>query len=373
MIVAGTTALVALIMLAPSVGASGPNSAPTGPAHPVTIVQDSAWLAAKNHYQIISGLHPNQGKHGKANPTVLANPLINSRSPYSVVGGGGGGEPSSYILYHDWGIEYVAEPGDGQHANLPDGTQYSDDAGHPYNDIKYVTLCGPGAADVAMYWWPYPLNDSTHTVVDHLPGAETKALTWYGEDGTTLYETQAYRQRGYMSYLGFGISNVPGWSGRAMLPQSYYQTGINGGATLQAMNTVMNWEASSETSTSYFYVVTWNNTIPSGQLATYLHNDITTDIASSNVPMVVEVDARQLPNWGGGGSNPIYHFIAITGYDDNLGQYYYFDTCKKFTGCNDGNNPSDTPDLHSISQSQLASAVGAIPTNQSTGDGGWIW
>lgn len=401
-VVLGVTALIASLVFAPTASANGPNGPKVGPAHPAATLQSATWLAAKNSYRIISGIKPNQGKHGEANPTVLATPLINLQAQasfltthlidsYPPVTG----EPSSYILYNGGGVEYVAEPGDGWHTNIPFVNLPADDAGTGYNDGWFFTLCGPGAADVAMYWWPAPANDSTHAVTDQLPGNggdpgthTTGATTWYGQDGSGL--EQAYRLRGYMLYLAFS-DNTPTWvrdpalnygphqivdvngnrvTVSGMLPEPYYETGIRGGATLQAMSALMNWEASGnnlKTWIHYFYTVQWNNGV--SNIGVSLHNDIVADIASSHVPVVVEVDASKLPNWNSGG--PIYHFIAITGYDDTAGVYYYFDTCKAYTNCNQ--NGTDTPDLHTITQSQLTAAVSAIPTNQSTGDGGWIW
>ena len=383
-------ALIASLMLTPTASASGPGSKQTGPAHPDVTLQSTTWLAAKNSYRVVSGIQANQGKHGKANPTILSTALFDLSSQTKTLAVSPNypsvpGEPYNYTLYQGWGIEYAAEPSDGSHPNLPDGTQYTDDAGNTYNDYWYVTLCGPGAADVALYYWPYPSNDATHTVSDPLPGNgpyggnhTSGALTWYGQDGSG--GGQAYRLRGYMAYLAFGLGNVPAWTGSGgihrvgMLDESYWQTGIVGGATLQATEEAMNWEASSENSSdwaNYFYTVAWNSTY-NGNIGVTLHNDIVTDIANSHVAVVAEVNGHDLPDWTTSGFTK--HFIAIVGYDDNTQEYYYVDTCKVFAGCHDaGGVQGDTPDIHPISQSQLTTAVSDVQTDQATGDGGWIW
>lgn len=374
---------------APVAQASGPNSNVTKSQHSVTTNQDPQWLAAKLDYRVVA--INTQGKGGaNIRPTIVAAPVIDLAAQKSAKLVPGtqvplvSGAPTSYTLpYSGTGAQYAAEPGDGAHGtNFPN---YSGDrlddygttvwSGHSYYDPYYVTLCGPGAADVALFFWPSPPNYGNYSnVVDPLviPNSST---TWKGQDNDGTY-----RMRGYLLHIAFQI-HPPTWYKIGMLPQSTYQSGELGGATLQAMNDGMNWEASGENLSdwsSYFYVVQWNSayynqrTYP-GNLYTALHNDIVTDIGISQRPMTVEVNASYLPNWGSGAN--VNHFVTIIGYNDSTGQYGYIDTCKFYTGCDTGTHESqgDSPDLHWVSQSTLAAGVANIGTNQTTGDGGWIW
>lgn len=381
--------LTASIMLTPVASASGPSSKQIAPAHPDTLVQDASWLAAKNSYRVVSGVKPsNNGKEGQSHPHILATPLFDvasqKKNPTPYVYPGVPGEPTTAMLYDGYGLEYTAEPSDGWNPNLPNATQYTDDAGSSYNDGYYFTFCGPGAADVAAWYMPFPNNDATYTESDSLPGNgqdggshSPGALTWYGQDGSG--GSEAWRLRGYMSYLALGM-HVPSWHDAnnnpiyGMLPWSFNTTGAPGGSTLQSVRDVLNWEDSSEnpsTWANYFYTVTWNNSV--NNIGVTLHNDIVTDVANSGRAVVVEVNAKDLPNWTT--SNNVNHFIAIIGYDDNADQYYYIDTCKLFTHCHNqgGANQGDTPDVHYISEEDLTTAVSAISTTTGTGDGGWVW
>lgn len=160
-----------------------------------------------------------------------------------------------------------------------------------------------------------------------------------------------------------------------MLLQSYLQSGEIGGATLQAVRDALNWEASGENTsnwTNYFYIVNWKSSYTTeSSLESAFHSTVVTDISYSYVPVIVEIPAKvaYLPNWPNG--NGVYHFVTIVGYNDNTGQYTYVDTCKGFTHCNPGG--IDSPDFHTVSQHSLAQGVYTIPTNTTTGDGGWVW
>ena len=99
------------------------------------------------------------------------------------------------------------------------------------------------------------------------------------------------------------------------------------------------------------------------------------DVYSSNVPVVAEVNANMLPNWQRTGMNR--HYITILGYDDNQGIYYYTDTCGKSTHCGDQTHGSDGG-LHTATQTQMWNAIYNIPPtpvpgDPTQGDGGYIW
>ncbi|HEY8323351.1 MAG: hypothetical protein ACHQ1E_00880 [Ktedonobacterales bacterium] len=285
------------------------------------------------------------------------------------------GTPSSDYVYTN-GDLYTGEPGPGTTNNFPGGGSY-DDLYNSYNDQYYFTLCGPGAADVTLFDWPWPPNDANYSYVfdSMIPSLPNSSWNGTDVDGTT-------RTRGYMVHLAFQIQ-PPTWSRAGMLPQTAYQTGYNGGATLQTVQDALNWEASGENSSnwsSYFYTTVWNSSyynsnprIYPANLYNALHSDVVTDISVSHVPVIVEIDAsnQYLPNWPNNGSTLVKHFVAIVGYDDNQGTYTYIDTCKQFTNCNGAGQ--DQPDLHVATQSQLEQGVALIGTNMSQGDGGWVW
>lgn len=173
--------------------------------------------------------------------------------------------------------------------------------------------------------------------------------------------------RGYMTYLAWD-TQWPGWPHRGMMDNSTYPSY---GVTLYGMQDGLNWEASgrnTSTWSNYFYAIQWWNSAS----ASTLHSDIVTDIYTSNVPVVAEVNAQLMPNWVNHGGNT-HHFITIVGYDNTQGIYYYTDTCAQSTTC--GSLHDGT--INTVSQSTMWSAITSIPVNQSTapsaGDGGWVW
>lgn len=269
----------------------------------------------------------------------------------------------------------AAEPGAGIDANfsLAHATGAYDDTRAGYWDPLYATLCGPGAVSVTLaYWSTAPgrkANGEYAAISDPLMDTSS---TWNDTDVDGVP-----RLRGYMLWLAYKVQ-PPGWSQPGMLPQSTWQSGEFGGATLQATRDALNWEASGENPrdwSTYFYTLQWNSAFQSQRayprnLYEALHSDIVSDLAFHHVPVVVEISAGYLPNWRD--TNPVYHFVAITGYDDIAGTYTYLDTCKVYTGC-DTAGGMDAPGLHTIDQIQLSAAVASIPTSPTTGDGGWVW
>ena len=277
---------------------------------------------------------------------------------------GGGGFPTAYLLSTNNGVLGVWEPSNGFNYNYGPNTSTKDDYGHTYNDGNFFSLCGPGAADIALEYWPYPPNNMTSVhIVDPSNGTFT---TWTGE-----------RMRGYMTDVAWQIQ-WPGWAHVGMMDDhnpSY-------GTTLYGMQDALNWEASGENTSdwaNYFYIITWWNQSSAQQF----HTDVQNDVALSYVPVVAEVDALDLPNWkwnNTGVQKPshVYHYITIIGYDDNAGIYYYTDTCGKSTTCNvSDSTASSDGGIQTAPQSVMWQAITAVPVNQSTdpayGDGGWVW
>jgi hypothetical protein len=377
--------LMLSLTLVPAACASGPGKSDPHAvrgSNPGPTKQDPVWLQAKLAHRVWSGIVPGQGKGTKSHPVILGAPLASY--------------PVSASVYTN-GDLYAAEPGSGvaPSLNFPGGGSY-DDSYNGYNDSGYFSMCGPGAADVATFDWPLPPNDSNHTESDPLNGYNNTARTaWNGTDvdGTT-------RVRGYLMYLAFQI-HPPTWSGAGMLPESTYllsskdsdrsteypKANGNYGSMLQMLQDATNYAASGENNSnwaSYFYTTQWDSAYYNGNPNIYpanlysaLHSDIQADIAGSGVPVVVEVPLNYLPN--SVGNNSVNHFVAIVGYDDNAGTYSYIDTCKGYTHCDAYWNGStwvtaqDSPDVHTVPQSQLAAGVAAIGTDQGDGDGGWVW
>lgn len=306
----------------------------TGPA----TVQDPKWVALKLAHRIRSGFYRNEPKGTKTQPSVIPAGAIATAAP------------SSYELSISNDVPNVYEPSDGNWPNNGSGTSTADDQGHHYSDSNFFDLCGPGAADIALWYWPNPPSLNIYNnVTDHATGTIT---SWNGTP----------RMRGYLAHLAWQI-RAPGW----VTTNGMMGVSPSVGVMLQTERDALNWEASGESSTNwstYFYVVSWWNQ----QTETSFHTYVTDDIATSNVPLVVEVNAHLMPNWANNGLHT-NHYITIIGYNDNLGKYYYTDTCGSTTHCGSNNDGG----IQSAPQTTVWNAITNIPVNQSTGDGGWVW
>ena len=283
---------------------------------------EAAWLAAKRQLRLVA-------PGGAGDRLVLL-----SIAPSSF--------PDAAMLAFTV-VEQTVEPGGA-------GT---DVAGVTYVDRNMWELCGPAAANNALYFWNGKTNHwGAHTFADP---SDSVTTTW--DDS---------HNRSYTLHLAWEI-RPPGWSHPGMMDEHNPSFGV----TLYGMRDALNWEASAENATRwqrYFYVDEWwdQNTPET------LHQDIETDIAFSGKPVVAEVDARFLPNWTNPGEQK-NHYIAIIGYDNATGEYAYTDTCGHTTGC--GSNRDGG--VNYIPYSQLWQAIISIPVNRGTessaGDGGWVW
>lgn len=266
---------------------------------------------------------------------------------------------------------YIGEPSDGNSQNFPGTGNTADDAGHHYSDNLYFSWCGVGASDAALWFWPYPPNDNAASKV-YDPMMSGQYSSWNAKDIDSTY-----RLRGYMIQLA-DQTKAPTWVRAGMLNQSWYQSNEKGGVTLQVVRDALNWEASNHGAagnwSNYFYITDWNSSFYGAKdypnnLYDTLHQDIVDDLYFSHVPVLVELPADTLPNWTNG--NPVNHMVAIVGYNDTTNQYVYIDTCKAYTNCNSGE--IDQPDDHKVDELHLSQGVASIGTNQTTGDGGWVW
>lgn len=390
-IIAGAVASLVLAMWSPAAYAASPDlcslsSCPGYIDKSLPPAQQYAqWLALKNANRIRSGVFPNERKGTQTHPYVGPS-VPQSRMPYWVTTKGatpysivfpcqepGAIYPCSKELVLDNAVPTTWEPGDGATGwsfnfgwgqNMQGTPSYDDTYPPPYHtyyDTNFFDLCGPGAADVALYYWPAPPNYANHAnVVDPKTGVST---TWDGKDP---YD-QTYRMRGYDVHLAWQIK-APGWTQPGMMEQY-----AGGGVTLQTEAQAMNWEASGENAKDwqgYFYGVVWWNT---SNTSTF-YNNVQFDTYKSNVPVVAEVNANVMPNWPRGGQTN--HLITIIGYNDlvhnqdgTYGIYYYTDTCASSTKCGSFNDGG----VNTAPYDTMWNAITNIQVNQNTGDGGYIW
>jgi hypothetical protein len=247
--------------------------------------------------------------------------------------------PSSFSLNapHD-----VAEP-------LETG---SDDNGAYYHDDYYNWyLCGPGAATVALWYWPK---------------APWPASGKYGDPHMTRYWSTTIGHQDVM-YLAHGFTPPnSGWTSPGIMTYGPYDlTSLKNGTTYSAFSDMvigLNYEASGESSSwlDYFYAaVSYGNLSQAGLLA-----DVEADLYNAGVPLIVSVKDSYLPDWSSSSYIGGSHYVAIVGYNNSAGTYTYYETCTSgLAGC-------DTTGYgeHTISQSKLYSG-----TQNDNGNGGVIW
>jgi peptidase C39-like protein len=229
----------------------------------------------------------------------------------------------------------------------------TDAAGQPYVDHNMSKLCGAGAVANTLYFWGKG------------PTTATPATRVDPSNGVATYWTTDHN-RAYLLSLAWETV-IPGWPHAGLMDAHDPSWGV----TLYGVRDGLNWEASNHNASAwqtYFYTLTWWNQ----SSAETFHQHVRDDIANAHVPVVAEVNARQLPNWPPQGK-PIRHFITVVGYDDTNGIYYYTDSCGKSTGCGALSNGG----VLTVPQGRLWEAISAIPVNTSTadgaGDGGYVW
>lgn len=236
---------------------------------------------------------------------------------------------------------------------LEPGGSGTDAAGNSYNDPNMWDLCGPAAANNALYFWNGQSSRwGMHSYTDPSDGV------------TTTWDDDA--NRAYTLELAWGLQ-APGWAHVGMMDAHNPSYGV----TLYGMRDGLNWEASAHDSRAwqrYFYTIQWwNAATPATLLA-----DVESDVGLSGKPVVAEVDAQYLPNWPAIGRKK-NHFITIVGYDNVTREYTYTDTCGHSTGCGSNTDAG----INEVSYDTLWQAITSLPVNTSldphAGDGGWIW
>jgi hypothetical protein len=347
--------------------------------------QDSRFVALKNAFRIRSGVAWGQAKGTPSTPSVSdasvipgaqAQPLTSASRGYA-----NGATLAPYVgaapmapnnrarpltSTYSWPsctscdelsistlVQHVWEPGGGSAPNFGPSTSSNDDNGQPYSDWNMVDLCGPGAADVALWFWPLPNNAMNVSATDTYISRPTGY--WMGVDP---YDNTS-RMRGYMIQLAWNI-HAPSYT----YPGYFNGMMRNSWATPDwVMLDGMKWEASGENSSTwqnYFYVLA-----SPGTKSTF-HSNVQSDISTDHVPVVVLLNnANALPNWNPNGG-PIGHYITIVGYNDSTGdggEYAYMDTCGQSSSCNSYGGNSDGG-VKVATATQVWNAING---------GEWIW
>ena len=264
----------------------------------------------------------------------------------------------------------------------------SDARGNRYTDRNYWNLCEAGATTTALYYWqqltgrpdvtgtagyfldPYAAEGaswpSPGPTVARSSGGARIGTYWSGSDSVNGYTAHA---RGYIMYIGMAMQ-PPGWqstgeavyadaSGKPLYPTI--------GAPRTNIQVALNWEASGHDGAGWaeFWYASVMRFDPT--TARDLQMAVKLDVGRDGVPMVVELDTHDLPNWQAGAATPhIRHAITIVGYDDAASPptYTYLDTCGR--ACNDrGGNQNGQ--VHVVPQSQMVAAM------QDTVGSGFIW
>ena len=313
----------------PHIGSFYEHAPATSKSH---LVQDAHWLALKRAHQV-------------ARPGLTAADVL----PSSVPSAGNAGTPTIVLL--NIGVAQNVLEALGANCN-PNGT-CTDDAGHSYVDGYFWNFCGPGSANVALYYW-------TGSTSSYPAGTYTEPS--YAPYHSTTYWTSGDHSRSYEMYLAMQV-----------LPPSFATPGLptfyaypQAGTTLPDLRDTLNWEASghnSSTWSTYFYALQPDD---STLTPSVLHADVTWDIATSHAPIVPDVNAPDLPNWSTWKANhpghKLIHNVTIIGYDDLSGNYYYTDTCGKQCGSN------NDAGINTVSQATMYQAI-----MDAGAQGGYAW
>ncbi|MGD0017751.1 MAG: hypothetical protein ABSD62_00710 [Candidatus Limnocylindrales bacterium] len=266
---------------------------------------------------------------------------------------------------------------------------YGKDAkGNNFSDRNLWNLCEPGATTAALYYWqqltghpnvtgtagyfldPYAAEGvawpAPGPTVARSSGGARIGTYWSGSDRLNGYTAHA---RGYIMYLGM-VVQPPGWqsqgiavyadaSGRPLYPTI--------GAPRTNIQVALNWEASGHEAQGWaeFWYASVMRFEPTA--ARDLQIAVTLDVGRDSVPVVVELDTHDLPNWQAGSKTPhIRHAVTIVGYDNAAKPptFTYIDTCGR--GCNSraGNTNGQ---LHVVAQSQMLVAM------QDSVGSGFVW
>src|SRR5438552_13301525 len=115
----------------------------------VPVQPDAIWLAAKDAHRIISGIRIGYKLKGTG-----AHPYILPVGKAIIIAAA----PRVANLTLDQYATNTWEPSDGSAPNNGAGSSFRDDQGNVYHDHNFFDLCGPGAADITLDFWPNPPN-----------------------------------------------------------------------------------------------------------------------------------------------------------------------------------------------------------------------
>ncbi len=222
-----------------------------------------------------------------------------------------------------------------------------------YTDANYWGYCGPGASDVALWYW--------NQFANNYPAGS------YNDSVANTYWKSNAPYRSYLMYLAQNV-NPPSYKSPGEIT---YKNGSNDGAYPVDVRDALNFEASGRSTGSgwstYFYYLVKNSDV--GSTATQetndentFHTDVTADMGSG-APVVVMADTYYLPEWP---DVHILHWITIIGYNDTNHTYTYTDTCG--TACGSAHNGG----LNTIDQHRLFS-LAMNDAFMGNGNGGYIW
>jgi hypothetical protein len=274
--------------------------------------------------------------------------------------------PAAHSLDTTWTRWIVEPPGRG-----------TDEKGNKYTDRSYWNLCGPGATTVTLYYWqrltghpnvtgtagyfvdPYAAEGapwpSPGPLVAYSKGKPIGTY-WSGSDGVSGFTAHG---RGFVMYMATK-SQPPTWKATGIAVWAddknapYYPTR---GASLDAIEAGMNWEASGHNPDSWFD--SWYGTVNTFDptLARDLQVAVMLDVGRDGVPLVAGVDTFDLPNWQAGATTPhTRHAVAIVGYNNtaNPPTFSYIDTCGHSCNPRTGNKNGQ---VHVIAQSKMVAAL----------------
>lgn len=233
----------------------------------------------------------------------------------------------------------------------PKGSGGVDDNNVSYSDPNYWNFCGPGAAAVAMYYFPksqsldvgiaaanysQPRNNPYHATtywkaIDSVSKGRG-ALMWMAE-----YEKPP------VSY-SWPLRGIVNWS-------NDYPTGT----PTNRLRDGVNWEASGRTNINYFYVQATASSITQAILLSHVQSDI--GISHATIANVRTTNGTvSLPEWTKSGA--VNHSITIIGYDNTTSDYTYIDTCGP--GCN---NTGKAAGVYTVSQATMWTLLKAETDN----------
>jgi hypothetical protein len=274
--------------------------------------------------------------------------------------------PAAHSLDTSWTRWIVEPPGRGK-----------DEKGNRYTDRSYWNLCGPGATTVTLYYWqrltghpnvtgtagyfldPYAAEGaswpSPGPLVAYSKGKPIGTY-WSGSDGVSGFTAHG---RGFVMYMAtksqpptWRATGIAVWADDKKAP--YYPTR---GASLDAIEAGINWEASGRNPDSWFD--SWYGTVNTFDptLARDLQVAVMLDVGRDGVPLVAGVDTFDLPNWQAGATTPhTRHAVAIVGYNNtaNPPTFSYIDTCGHSCNPRSGNKNGQ---VHVIAQSKMVAAL----------------